>query len=172
MRTSTIDVARTRLNRFVVAQARVMRDLAGFGWRGDPRAPGDYRSLTEASVRSQLSGAPLPVSDANSEHTIYGGRRGNLAFRFWHDLTHLRLGRGFDLDGEIEVANAQLEVVRAVGFGPGSLEFELLRADTLGQTVCSAATGDFPADQMCFVRLSVGSTMSLAIRDEMRKRHG
>ena len=128
MRNSTFDTARARLDRFVRAQAGAMRDLAGFGWQGDPHAPGDFRGLTEAYVRSQLSGVPLPVSDAHSDQTIFGSRRGNLAFRFWHDLTHLRLGRGFDLDGEIEVANAQLDVARASGFGPGTLEFELLRA--------------------------------------------
>jgi hypothetical protein len=144
-----------------------MAQIVGFGWKGDPHAPGDYRSLLRAYVRSQVSGQPLPVSDEHTEPTVYGSLEANLALRFWHDLTHVRLHQGFDLDGEIEVASAQLDVLAAAGFQPGSLEYELLHADTLGQTVCAVATGDFPKDQVCFARVSLGSSLTAAIRSEL-----
>jgi hypothetical protein len=164
---TTFDGARANLRRFVQIVAGASAQMVGFGWRGDPDAPADYRSLLHAYARSQFTGDPLPVSDEHMETTIYIDGAGNLAFRFWHDITHLRLGHGFDLDGEIEVARAQLDVLAAAGFPAGTLEFELLHADTLGQTLCGAATGRFPADQICFARLTLSSTLAFAIRDEL-----
>jgi hypothetical protein len=166
---TTFDGARANLRRFVLIEAGATAQMVGFGWRGDPDAPVDHRSLLRAHARSLLTGEPLPVSDEHMERTIYVDGRGNLAFRFWHDITHLRLGHGFDLDGEIEVSRAHLDVMAAAGFPPGSLEFELLHADTLGQTLCGAATGRFPTDQICFARLSLTSTLALAIRTELHR---
>jgi hypothetical protein len=65
------------------------------------------------------------------------------------------------------VAEAQLGVLRAAGFRAGSLEYELLHADTLGQTLCGAATGGFAQDQTCFARAAVTSSLALAIRSEL-----
>jgi hypothetical protein len=165
----SFDTACMNLRWFVLVEANAMAQLVGFGWQGDPKAPADYRSLLRAYVRSQVTGCPLLVSDEHADRTIYGGQAGNLAFRFWHDVTHVRLGRGFDLDGEIKVAVAQLDVLAAAGFKPGSLEFELMHADTLGQTLCGAATGEFPRDQACFVRLSLESSLTRAIRAELER---
>jgi hypothetical protein len=165
----SFETARANLRRFVLIQAGALAQMVGFGWRGDPQAPADYRSLLQAYARSQLTSAPLPVSAEHTQRTIYGDDEGILAFRYWHDVTHLRLGRGFDLDGEIEVANTHLDVLNAAGFKPGSLEFELLHADTLGQTLCGAATGGFPADQICFARLSLTSSLTWAIRNQLER---
>ena len=164
---TTFDGARANLRRFVQIEAGASAQMVGFGWQGDPDAPADYRSLLHAYARSQLTGAPLPVSDEHMERTIYVDGVGNLAFRFWHDITHLRLGEGFDLDGEIEVSRAHLDVLAAAGFPPGSLEFELFHADTLGQTLCGVATGHFPTDQICFARLSLTSSLTWAIRHHL-----
>jgi len=166
----TLQEACTNLARVVCIEAEAMARLTGFGWQGDPQAPADYRSLLTAYARSQATGCPLPVSSDHNHATIYSGAPGNLAFRFWHDVTHVRLARGFDLDGEIEVALAQLDVLRALGFRPGSLEFELLHADTLGQTLCGAATGNFPHDQLCFARSTIGSSLAQAIRAQLEPR--
>lgn len=157
------------LNRFVRVEAANVARHVGFGWRGDPQAPADYHSLLSAYVRSRATGRPLPVSDQHSDTTIYTTAEANLAFRFWHDLTHVRLGRGFDLAGEMAVASAQLDVLRAAGLGPGSLEYELFHIDTVGQTLCGAATGEFPRDQACFARTSIELDLSRAIRAELRK---
>lgn len=163
------DGARANLRRFVIIQAGAGAQMVGFRWRGTPDAPADYRTLLHAYARSQFTGDPLPVSDEHMDPTIYVDDQGNLAFRFWHDLTHLRLGHGFDLDGEIEVARAHLAVLAAAGFPAGTLEFEMLHTDTLGQTLCSAATGHFPTDQTCFSRLSLSSTLAAAIRTELHR---
>jgi len=166
---TSISAACANLDQFVFIEATAMAQMVGFAWQGDPQAPADYRGLLKAYIRSQVTGCPLPVSNGHSEPSIYEGGRGNLAFRFWHDLTHVRLHRAFDLDGEVEVANAQLDVLAAAGFGAGSLEYELFHADTLGQTLCGVATGDFPQDQLCFARLSLESSLTLAIRAELGK---
>lgn len=165
---ATFDAACTNLSQFMLVQASASAQLAGFGWEGSAAAPETHWGLLRAFVRCQVTGRPLPVSDRDCDRTIYGGRDGNLAFRFWHDVTHVRLARGFDLDSEIAVGNAQLDVLRAAGFPPGTLEYELLHADTVGQTICGAATGDFPADQTCFARLSLASSLELAIRAQLR----
>lgn len=164
---TSFDAACANLRRFVLIEAGAAAQMMGFGWRGDPDAPADYRSLLHAYARSRMTGAPLPVSDEHADTTVYGDAEGNLAFRFWHDVTHLRLGRGFDLDGEIEVARAHLDVLAAAGFPAGTLEFEMLHADTLGQTLCGAATGDFPTDQICFARLTLTTTLAWAIRHHL-----
>jgi hypothetical protein len=164
---ASFDAARANLRRLVLIEAGAAAQRMGFGWRGDPDAPADYRSLLRAYARSCMTGAPLPVSDEHTERTVYGDAAGNLAFRFWHDATHLRLGHGFDLDGEIEVARAHLDVLAAAGFPLGTLEFEMLHADTLGQTLCGAATGTFPTDQVCFARLSLSTNLAWAIRHHL-----
>jgi hypothetical protein len=166
---ASFSAACANLHRFVVIEATAMAQLVGFGWQGDPQAPADYRSLLLAYVRSQVSGQPLPVSDEHTDPSIYGSVEATLALRFWHDLTHVRLHQGFDLDGEIEVATAQLDVLNAAGFQRGSLEYELLHADTLGQTVCVAATGTFPKDQMCFARESLANSLTAAIRAQLER---
>jgi hypothetical protein len=166
---TTFSDACANLNRFVTVIAETWTQFTGFGWQGDPKAPTDYGSLLQAYVRSQLTGEPLPVSNQHSDRSIYGSPEGNLAYRFWHDVTHMRLGLGFELDDEIEVANVQLDVLRAAGFEPGSLEYELLHADTLGQTLAGAAIGSFPANQVCFARLSLESSLSKAIRAELEQ---
>lgn len=162
--------AGTNLSRFVDSQARAFEALFGFGWIACREAPSDFTALRRAYLRSCLTGQPLPVSDEHSAETIYGQAASNYAFRFWHDVTHVRLGCGFDLDGEIAVATAHLDVLRAAGWGPGTIEHHLLRADTLGQLLCSVATGGFPDDQACFARLALATSIPEAVRAEVRVR--
>jgi hypothetical protein len=158
--------ATANLSRFVHAQARASEELIGFGWKLSSDAPSEFTALRRAFIRSRLTGQPLPVSDAHSAETIFGPSA-NYAFRFWHDVTHVRLNCGFDLDGEIEVATAHLDVLQAFGWGPGTLEHHLLHADTLGQVLCSVATGTFPDDQVCFARRVVTTSITEAIRAEL-----
>lgn len=152
------------LSSFVRGQARATAELVGFAWLPRPDAPSDYGSLRRAYLASRLTGEPLAVSDEHSEGTIYDGADTNYAFRFWHDVTHVRLGAGFDLDGELAVAVAHLDVLRAAGWGPGTLEYGLLHADTAGQTIFGAATGAFPEEQACFARMCITDSLASAIR--------
>jgi hypothetical protein len=155
------------LSRFVRAQAAATSQLVGFGWVPSPTAPADFPSLQRAYWKSCLSGRPLSVSDQHCEGTIYAGRDANLAFRFWHDLTHVALEAGFDLDGELAVASAQLDVLQAAGRGPASLEYVMLHHDTIGQTICSAVAGDFPEEQACFVRRCITESLGQTVRDQV-----
>jgi hypothetical protein len=169
---SCFEGACSNLKRFVLIEAAAMVQMVGFGWQADRNAPGDYRGLLRAYASSQATGRPLPVSDEYTEPSIYGSKQATHALRFWHDLIHVRLHHGFDLDGELEVGAAQLEVLAAAGFPPGSLEYELLHGETVGQTVCAVALGKFPSDQVCFGRLSLESGLTAAIRTEIGHRAG
>ena len=70
--------------------------------------------------------------------------------RFWHDTLHVALDLTFEAGDEMEVACHQLEVLRWVGFDAPSPEYRLLHADTIGQTLCVAMLGRFPANQLAF----------------------
>jgi hypothetical protein len=75
----------------------------------------------------------------------------------------VRLMAGFDVDGELEVAVAHLDVLRAWGFGPETFEHKLLHADTIGQLYFSLVTGTFPPDQLRFAEacLEVGTAEAI-----------
>jgi len=152
------------LGKLVHAQARAMQDILGFGWTPAAEAPSTFPELQRAFVASQVSGRALPVSNENSSSIVYDNLDQNVAFRFWHDSTHVLLGCGFDLDSELTVAIAHLDVLRAYGLGPGSLEHALLHADTVGQAICVATAGAFPVDQACFVRTSLERGLGSAVR--------
>jgi hypothetical protein len=162
--------AKANLSRFIRSQALATAELSGFAWVPDATAPSEYPVLRRAVLRSRLTGEPLPVSDEHSAETVYDSPETNYAFRFWHDMTHVSLDQNFELDAEITVARAHLAVLAASGWGPGTLEYELLHADTLGQALCSATSGDFPVDQPCFARRAVTSTLGEAIRAELGSR--
>jgi len=159
--------AKANLRRFIGCQAEATARLVGFRWIPTSDAPNDFLALRRAFLASSLTGRPLPVSDEHSYSTIYACPETNYAFRFWHDVVHVRLNSAFDIDGEITVARAQLDVLRAAGWGPGTLEFELLHADTLGQALCVTATGSFPPAQECFALRSVIGSVRSAIQREL-----
>lgn len=161
---ATVRQVSLNLGTVVLAQASAMHDVLGFGWIGRADAPSTFPALQRAFVASQASGCPLPVSNQNSGSTIYDDVEPNLAFRFWHDATHVLLDCGFDLDSELTVAVAHLDVLRAYGFGPGSMEHALLHADTVGQAICVATVGAFPEDQACSVRTSLERGLGPAVR--------
>jgi hypothetical protein len=164
--------ASNNLSRFVMSQAKAFEVLLGFAWKPEKDAPSKFSTLKAAYLSSLITGNPLPVSDEHSAMTIYDSPTTNYAFRFWHDVTHIRLDQGFDLDGEMTVARSHLAVLTAAGWGEGTLEYELLRADTLGQTLCNETTGGFPLDQPCFARRAITTTIGRAIRLEAALRSG
>jgi hypothetical protein len=159
-------VAKANLSRFIHIQARATARLVGFGWEPTDQAPADFLALRRAYLASSLTRRPLPVSSEHSDGTIYDDAETNYAFRFWHDVIHVRLACGFDLDSEVTVARAQLDVLAAAGWRAGSPEYELLRVDTLGQTICAVATGEFPRNQWCFARRGITTSIGTAIRAE------
>ena len=162
------DDAATELERFVLGLATYAGQLEGFGWVGDPDAPNDYDALCRAYAHSKATGSPLPVSNRHDERTIYRTRAGNMAFRFWHDVTHVKLGCDFGLEGETRVAMAQLDILRGFGFDPRSPEYRLLFADTFGQTVYNLVVESFPDDQATFVHTTLADGLAEAIREALR----
>jgi hypothetical protein len=168
MTSAMIDDAAATLENIVVGLAMFARQVEGFGWVGDPGAPTDYAALCQAYERSRATGAPLPVSDANNEQSIYPSVAANLAFRYWHDVTHVRMGCDFGLEGETRVALAQLDALRGFGFEPSSHEYRLLFADTFGQTVHNLVFERFPTDQVGFARATLASGVPQAIRRKIR----
>jgi hypothetical protein len=166
--TTIDDNAATKLERIVIGLATYAGQLEGFGWFGDPDAPADYDALRRAFAHSKATGCPLPVSSLHNGRTIYRSGAGNLAFRFWHDVTHVKLGCDFGLEGETRVAMAQLDILRGFGFDPRSPEYRLLFTDTFGQTVYNLVVESFPEDQAGFARTVITSSLAEAIRQALR----
>ena len=141
--------------------------MTGVEWRGVADAPSEFIALKRAYVRSRALDRPLPISSEHCDTSTYIDPHANIAFRYWHDMTHVILDARFDLDGELTVGTAHLDVLRAYGLGVGSIEWELFYADTLGQLLCAAATGQFPLDQLCFARNVIDVGLTEAIRKEL-----
>ena len=145
-----LDKARRNISRFVVAQARMRQERVGFGWRPAVMAPSNYTALTAEFKACQVSGWPMRVSDQHNEPTIYEHPNHNLIFRYWHDTSHVIHGLNFEADDELELAGHHLEALRAEGYGPHTMEHQLLHADTFGQAYFQLVTGRFVENQVRF----------------------
>lgn len=161
--------ARVNLSRFVRERAEETADALGFGWVGVPDAPSTYQQLRGAFEHSQRTGEPLPISNLYCEDTIYLEPGDNVAFRFWHDTSHCRLGLSFALPDEWELSLWHLRQLEAVGLGPGSREYELFRLDALGQIILLALIGRYPFAQGEFVRDCAEAGLDQGILHELRR---
>lgn len=161
--------ARVNLSRFVREQADESADAQGLGWIGVPNAPSTYQKLRGAFEHSQRTGEPLPISNLYCDDTIYLESADNLAFRFWHDAPHCRLGMSFSLQDEWELSLWHLLQLTAVGLGPGSLEYELFRLDAIGQIILLGVAGRFPFEQVEFVRACAEVGLDQGILRELRR---
>lgn len=148
-RSQEVDKGVAELAAFVWRRAEESAAEVGFGFRPSEHGPGSFAELQRQVRLAECSGLPLPVSARFSETAILGERT-NVAFRFWHDLTHVRLRAGFDRSGEVAVGQQQLGKLEASGVRPHSLVWRLLFAETLAQDTCLRRTGEFPADQTRF----------------------
>lgn len=144
--------ARATLSSFVEERAHRTATENGFTWRPDSHGPDHYPDLLAAYRRSRSTGEPLPVSDQFCDDTVYLDPKTNMAFRYWHDVSHVRLGLSFDLVDELELANWHLaELERHTGQPPDSMAWHLLHADLVGQIYVMALVGRFPLNQGAFV---------------------
>ncbi|GAC54472.1 hypothetical protein HGA01_18080 [Gordonia amicalis] len=148
--TEQIDQARRSLTRWVCTTAKAIARECGFAWTPQPDAPSTYPDLCAAHARSVESGESLPVSSENSASVILTSPDANFAWRFVHDVTHVERGLSFSLPDEYELALWHLSELEREGFGPHSLEYAFLKADTLGQVIINAVARRFPADQELF----------------------
>ncbi len=161
-----LERARRDLGRFVEIQARVAARRLGFGWEPGVSAPSSFDALQEAFEQSWSSGKALPVSSLHCESTIYGAAEVNHALRFWHDTQHVLTSHSFSDQDELQLAQHHLLTLRAAGFATGSLVYQLLRADTIGQTRCRAQVGKFPDNQLKFAITAIEHGIPAAIRRE------
>ncbi|KJF16970.1 hypothetical protein [Acidithrix ferrooxidans] len=142
--------ARLRLSKFIRLEAQRTATELGFSWRPASIAPSDLDALRAEFQVCHVSGLPLRVLRDFSEVTIYDRSATNWAFRYMHDTRHVWLSADFSTEAELAVASCHLARAKAEGLSPRSLEYELLLADTVGQTLYMAHTHRFVINQLQF----------------------
>jgi hypothetical protein len=165
---SEIQLARVRLSRFIMGLAEETATELGVTWRASPCAPRSLADVTREFRTAMLSGLPVRISSMHCQNTIYVRPEGNVAFRFVHDSRHFFLQAGFDTEPEMLVASCHLARLKRAGFGPESVEFRMLYADTLGQTLFLAETGQYVINQLRFALRCVGGSLQAAIAAEAK----
>jgi hypothetical protein len=134
-------VPRRNLDKWVTLQAALAQVEHGFTYLPSEDAPSTYSTLLAAYRNSAETGR---------DETIFITPETNWAMRFVHDLEHAERQLSFSADDEVALGNVHLEVLQAAGYGPDSLEYKLLLADTIGQARCVALLGRFPYRQRLF----------------------
>lgn len=152
----------------VLAHAERVSRQVGYSWRPARLAPSSFEALRTEARLSAAAGLPLRVSSLFSDDCMVPPAI-NYAFRFWHDMTHLSTGCGFDHHGEVIVGQAQLASFEADGVQPRSLVWRLLFADTLAQNDCMKALGRFPFSQRRFTLDYLQHGLPAAIGREARR---
>lgn len=86
------------------------------------------------------------VSDQFCENTIFGTIEANIAFRAWHDYTHIKNGLSFDPLDEIKVAFLQAAEL------PEDWHYErmLVLSEVAGQVLFYSTFSEFPENQRKF----------------------
>lgn len=90
----------------------------------------------------------LLISTEGCETSIYG-ESVNVLFRFYHDVTHIKLDKGFSKDDELAVVAVHMEDARAYGLSPDACA--MLYADTAGQVLYYAKHKAFIDNQAAFI---------------------
>jgi hypothetical protein len=118
------DAAIEELKTFLEAQETKAK-AEGWTWFESTNAPSSYAELTLYNEARHL-----PIETDGNESSVYG-RHHNLLFRFWHDMTHLKLGVSFNKKGEYAVVDSHLKDAEAHGLS--KMATSILYADTKGQ---------------------------------------
>ncbi len=160
--------ARLHLSKFIRSEARHTASELGFGWRPTPTAPSDLDALRAEFQACHASGLSLRVLRDFSDVTIYDRPATNWAFRYVHDTRHVWLSADFSTEAELAVASCHLARAKAEGLGPGSLEYALLLADTVGQTLYTARTHRFVVNQLQFALDCIRFDFDTALEREAR----
>ena len=84
----------------------------------------------------------------------------NYAYRAWLDSTHLRLGLGFDLESERQVALHHVRQAWDAGLSVESIE--LLWIDSQGQNEYHRQNGKFVGNQREFARVALAAGIHAA----------
>ena len=164
-----LDRARRRLSQFVRSEAWRTAGELGFGWRPACLAPSGLDALVEEFRACHGSGLPLRVLRDFSEETIYDRPATNWAFRYVHDTRHVWLSADFSTEAELAVASCHLARAKDEGLSPGSLEYALLLADTVGQTLYMARTHRFVVNQLGFALDCIRFDFDTAVEQEVSR---
>jgi hypothetical protein len=159
--------ARRTLSRFIRYQARLTAFELGVGWHATADAPKTLTELRDEFHECRKTHRPMRVLNHFSDSTIFDCPSTNWAMRFWHDTRHVWLGADFTTESELSVAACHLAVAKHAGHGPGSLVYDLLYADTAGQTLYVAKTRRFVDHQLDFALDVVNFGLSVAIQREV-----
>lgn len=109
MRKAEIDEAVYELEQFYMSKdAELYND--GWSFKVTNDAPESFRELV---YRTQ--NRCIPIASYGSELTIYSKPYHNSYNRFWHDVTHLQLGKGFSFADETTVILEQCRQLAEAG---------------------------------------------------------
>jgi hypothetical protein len=162
--------ARARISLFVQREALATAHELGFGWWPAEVTPHGLDGLVDEFRGCAVSGLPFRVLNDHSEDVIFTSPSVNHAMRYWHDTRHVWLGADFSTEGELTVAACHLARAREEGLGQDSLEYRLLQADTVGQTLFVARTHSFVVHQLQFAIDCVRLSFDQAIEREVLRR--
>ena len=142
---------------FNAAVLAISRRLFPCGFDVADDAPQTYENL----LMHLDAGKRMVVFSGGSEHTIFGDREVNYAFRAWHDWCHWR-GR-FDRSHQGERAVCAMQeqhLVTLYGDCARTEEWRrILRAEIIGQRDHFDVHGRFPDDQRAFVENYLANKM-------------
>lgn len=127
-----------------------------------------YDDLVSAYLNSSSAGRPLPVSSENCEDIVYPDAEDNIAFRFWHDMHHVKLGLNFTPPHELALGQWHLDELPKYGIMPESMAFNMFKFDVLGQNYLIAMAGRFPHHQHRFVRRCLEVGLHRGLLEEMQ----
>lgn len=154
------------LTEFVWERADATRARTGVDWAFTPDAPNTYKALRQAWETSLSTGAALPVLNDHSESVIFTEPEGNLAYRYWHDVTHLERERNFTNPHELDMATFHLWDAERHGLTRGSLPWRLLHADAVGNVLHWSVYREYVRDQRVFVLNAVQFGIDAALVGE------
>lgn len=167
---AAFEAARQHYTRFALVAAAHLAKEVGFSYDAVDFAPSTAAEVQAVYHVSMTDRCAFPVWNGASENTVFTCKEGNWAFRFWHDVvSHGAHGLGFDTKDELKAGMQWVERV-AREFGATSIEAMIAYADTCGQSLYCEQHGEFPEDQIGFVRhyLNVGDAHGTIVDLEMQ----
>mgnify|MGYP003640294397 CR=1 FL=1 len=129
------------------------------GWRFylDNDAPESFKALKEHKASKML-----PIATAGSNTSIYGTKF-NTLFRFYHDVTHLKLDKGFSLEGELAVIDKHIKDIKESGL-LSPLAIQIFLIDTKGQVEYYFHHKSFVKNQRTFLDTALRYGIKRAIQ--------
>lgn len=129
----------------------------GWNYFTTEKAPESFKAL-----KRQTIGNILPIANYGCDTSIYGNAAINERFRFWHDVTHLKLDEGFSKKGEYAVIEQHLKEAEEYGLSP--LAIAILRIDTKAQVDYYFRHKEFVQNQDAFLDTCLQRGSDIAIK--------